>query len=433
MQIKNMSLIKNKTLVVIVIALGITLSACGGGSSSDTSSTNSTDQNNAQDQAEQETPAAGDETPPATEETAPPDPVQSNQRPTARVTASQQVTSGETMTLDGSGSSDPDGDTLNYIWSQTQGSSIGLVNAANPTLNFIAPSVEQATSYSFQLQVSDGELSDSAAISITVTPTVDSTPPTIVARVPQPSATDVSVTTRISVDFDEPLLESSINSQSLQLSVDSSPVSASVSYDDQNNRLSLTPDAALTAATTYTVTLAGNLQDLAGNPVASVSWNFTTGSQYNLGETPQSTIDICMSTSDKVMLSLINNARAVARSCGTTNYPAAPSLAWHCSLEQAAQGHSTSMADNNFFSHTGLDESDPGDRITATGYIWRTYGENIAAGYPDEESTVSALLDSPGHCANIMNPGFSEVGTAVAENSASTYVIYWTQNFADRF
>ncbi|MEW8525964.1 MAG: Ig-like domain-containing protein, partial [Candidatus Thiodiazotropha endolucinida] len=432
-QIKNMLLIKNKTLVVIVIALGITLSACGGGSSSDTSSTNSTDQNNAQDQAEQDTPAAGDETPPATEETAPPDPVQSNQRPTARVTASQQVTSGETVTLDGSGSSDPDGDTLNFIWSQTQGSSIGLVNVANPTLSFIAPSVEQATSYSFQLQVSDGELSDSAAISITVTPMVDSTPPTIVARVPQPSATDVSVTTSISVDFDEPLLESLINSQSLQLSVDSSPVSASVSYDDQNNRLSLTPDAALTAATTYTVTLAGNLQDLAGNPVESVNWNFTTGSQYNLGETPQSTIDLCMSTGDKVMLSLINNARAVARSCGTSNYPAAPSLAWHCSLEQAAQGHSTSMADNNFFDHTGLDESDPGDRITAAGYIWRTYGENIAAGYPDEESAVSALLDSPGHCANIMNPGFSEVGTAVAENSASTYVIYWTQNFADRF
>ncbi|MES9848704.1 MAG: Ig-like domain-containing protein [Candidatus Thiodiazotropha sp.] len=433
MQIKNMLLIKNKTLVVIVIALGITLSACGGGSSSDTSSTNSTDQNNAQGQAEQDTPAAADETPPATEETAPPDPVQSNQRPTARVTASQQVTSGETVTLDGSGSSDPDGDTLNFIWSQTQGSSIGLVNVANPTLSFIAPGVEQATSYSFQLQVNDGELSDSAAISITVTPMVDSTPPTIVARVPQPSATDVSVTTSISLDFDEPLLESLINSQSLQLSVDSSPVSASVSYDDQNNRLSLTPDAALSAATTYTVTLAGNLQDLAGNPVASVSWNFTTGSQYNLGETPQSTIDLCMSTSDKVMLSLINNARAVARSCGTTNYPAAPSLAWHCSLEQAAQGHSTSMADNDFFNHIGLDESDPGDRITATGYIWRTYGENIAAGYPDEESTVSALLDSPGHCANIMNPGFSEVGTAVTENSASTYVIYWTQNFADRF
>ncbi|MES9823813.1 MAG: Ig-like domain-containing protein [Candidatus Thiodiazotropha endolucinida] len=428
-----MLLIKNKTLVVIVIALGITLSACGGGSSSDTSSTNSTDQNNAQDQAEQDTPAAGDETPPATEETAPPDPVQSNQRPTARVTASQQVTSGETVTLDGSGSSDPDGDTLNFIWSQTQGSSIGLVNVTNPTLSFIAPSVEQATTYSFQLQVNDGELSDSAAISITVTPMVDNTPPTIVARVPQPSATDVSVTTSISVDFDEPLLESLITSQSLQLSVDSSPVSASVSYDNQNNRLSLTPDAALTTATTYTVTLAGNLQDLAGNPVASVSWNFTTGSQYNLGETPQSTIDLCMSTSDKVMLNLINNARAVARSCGTTNYPAAPSLAWHCSLEQAAQGHSTSMADNNFFSHTGLDESDPGDRITATGYIWRTYGENIAAGYPDVESAVSALLDSPGHCANIMNPGFSEVGTAVAENSASTYVIYWTQNFADRF
>ncbi|MEW8029379.1 MAG: Ig-like domain-containing protein [Candidatus Thiodiazotropha sp.] len=424
---------KNKTLMVIVVVLGFVLSACGGGSSSDTSSTNSTDQNSSQDQAEQDTPTPGEESPPVTEETAPPDQVQTNQRPTARITATQQVTAGETVTLDGSGSSDPDGDTLNFVWSQTQGTSISLVNTANPTLSFIAPNVEQATAYTFQLQVNDGELSDSAAISITVSPMVDSTPPTIVSRTPQASATDVSVTTSISVDFDEPLLESLINSQSLQLSVDSSPVSASVSYDTQHNRLSLVPDTALTASTTYTVTLAGSLQDLAGNPVTSVSWGFTTGSQYNLGQTPQSTIDLCMSTNDKVMLNLINNARAVARSCGTTHYPAAPSLAWHCDLEQAAQGHSTSMADNDFFSHTGLDDSNPGDRITAAGYNWRTYGENIAAGYPDEESTMDALLDSPGHCSNIMNPGFTEVGTAVAENSASTYVIYWTQNFADNF
>jgi uncharacterized protein YkwD len=140
-----------------------------------------------------------------------------------------------------------------------------------------------------------------------------------------------------------------------------------------------------------------------------------------------------MSSSDKVMLTLINNARAVARSCGTTDYPAVSLVAWNCNLETAAQGHSTSMADNDFFSHTGLDDSSPADRITAAGYTWRAYGENIAAGYPDEESAMNAWLASPGHCANIMNDIFSEVGAAVATNSASTYGIYWTQNFADSF
>jgi uncharacterized protein YkwD len=417
-----MTLIKNKTLIVMVWIVSITLSACGGGSSSDTSSTNSTEQ----EQTEQDSADTVKDTPTPT-----PTPTPSNQRPTADISATQQVTAGETVTLDGTGSSDPDDDSLNFSWSQTQGTSISLGDTVNPILSFIAPSVEQASTYSFQLQVDDGELSDSATISITVTPMVDSTPPTIVARTPQANATDVSITTTVTVDFDEPLQESLINDQSLQLSVDSSTLSGNLSYDAQNYRLSLTPDSTLTAETTYTVTLDSNLQDLAGNLVASTSWSFTTGSQYNLGQTPQSTIDQCMSTSDKVMLTLINNARAVARSCGTTEYPAVSAVAWNCTLEMAAQGHSTSMADNDFFNHTGLDDSSPGDRITAAGYTWRTYGENIAAGYTDEESVMIAWLDSPGHCVNVMNGSFSEVGAAVATNSASTYDIYWTQNFAD--
>ncbi|PVV13202.1 MAG: hypothetical protein B6D77_04600 [gamma proteobacterium symbiont of Ctena orbiculata] len=414
-----MLLNKNKSLIVIIVALGMLLSACGGGSSSDTSSTNSNDQ---------DTPSTGDETPPAAEE-----PTQTNQQPNASISATQSVTSGETVTLDGSGSSDPDGDALNFIWSQTQGASISLGDLANPTLSFIAPTVQQTTIYSFQLQVNDGELSDTAAVTISVVPMVDTTPPSILSRTPQVDATDVSTTTSITIDFDEALLESQIDSQSLQLSQGSSPVTGSVSYDALNNRISLIPDTALATETTYTVTLAGNIQDLAGNLVTAVSWSFTTGSEYNLGQTSQGTIDLCMNTSDKIMLTLVNDARAVARTCGSTNYSAVPSLAWHCNLEQAAQVHSTSMADNDFFSHTGIDDSDPGDRITATGYNWRTYGENIAAGYNDEQSAMTAWLESPGHCANIMNGSFTEIGVAVAENPTSTYLIYWTQDFADSF
>jgi uncharacterized protein YkwD len=429
-----MLLNNKKTLIVVAVVLGFMLSACGGGSSSDTSSTNNSEQDSLQDQTQQDTPSSSEETPPATEEeTPPPEQTQTNQQPTAAITATQQVTSGETVSLDGSGSSDPDGDSLNFVWSQTQGAAISLGDLANPTLSFIAPTVQQSTSYTFQLQVDDGELEDTAAISITVSPMVDSTPPSILSRSPQPDATGISITATVSIDFDEALLESLIDDQSLQLNLDSTPVSASVSYDAQNNRITLTPDLSLATESTYTVTLASNLEDLAGNLVEAVTWSFTTGSQYNLGETSQGTIDLCMNTSDKVMLTLVNDARAVARSCGSTNYPAVPSVAWHCNLEQAAQGHSTSMADNDYFSHTGIDNSNPGTRITAAGYNWRTYGENIAAGYGDEESAMSAWLASPGHCANIMNGNFEELGAAAAQNAASTYYIYWTQNFAAGF
>jgi uncharacterized protein YkwD len=162
------------------------------------------------------------------------------------------------------------------------------------------------------------------------------------------------------------------------------------------------------------------------------TWTFTTGSPFNLGPTDQGTIDTCMSASDKQMLTLVNNARTQARACGSGQYPAVSALAWHCSLEQAAAGHSTDMANNNFFSHTGSDGLNAGQRISATGNPWRAWGENIAAGYTTAESAMAGWLGSSGHCANIMNAGFTEMGAASATNPGSDYGIYWTQAFADR-
>lgn len=54
-------------------------------------------------------------------------------------------------------------------------------------------------------------------------------------------------------------------------------------------------------------------------------------------------------------------------------------------LHDAALTHSNDMSANNFFSHTGSDNSDAGQRILSTGYNWNQpgggWGENIAAGY----------------------------------------------------
>ena len=99
----------------------------------------------------------------------------------------------------------------------------------------------------------------------------------------------------------------------------------------------------------------------------------------------------------------------------------------------AARQHSQDMAANNFFSHSGSDGLQVGNRVTATGYDWQTVGENIAAGYPTEANAVAALLESPGHCSNIMNPAFREFGSAVEFTSRVVYPSYWTQVFAARF
>lgn len=430
------------------LLLCLTLIACGGGSgggdetqttSDDTPQDSSDGATNPDDsssdpapnpdQTDTTTPPT-DDTPPPTDNTPPSQTV--NQPPVATISGVTSATSGETLTLDGSASSDPDGDTLTFQWSQTAGDPIALMDSTNPSLSFIAPEVAQTTDIRFQLSVDDGEFTTTASIDIQLSPIADTTAPTIIARSPLPDAMGVSTTTNISISFDEALQQELLDDQSLQLTQSGNPVTGTISYDTTSDSLTLTLDSALLANTRYSVTLGSNLQDPAGNPVASESWDFTTGSSYNLGATTQTTMDQCMSESDKLMLTLVNNARATARFCDTTEYAAVAPLAWHCLLETAAQNHSTSMADNDYFSHTGLDGSTPGERITATGYNWRAYAENIAAGFNDEEAVMTGWLESPGHCANIMSTQVTEMGAAVAENPSAQYRIYWTQEFADQ-
>lgn len=128
----------------------------------------------------------------------------------------------------------------------------------------------------------------------------------------------------------------------------------------------------------------------------------------------------------------INALRAAGASCGSRGAfaPAAP-LRWSALLAQAAAAHSQDMASADYFSHTSADGRSMNDRVTATGYAWSSLGENIAAGYASVDAVLAGWMASDGHCANLMNPGFDEVGLAcVAGGSASRYPSYWTQNLA---
>ena len=127
----------------------------------------------------------------------------------------------------------------------------------------------------------------------------------------------------------------------------------------------------------------------------------------------------------------VNRARAQARTCGTQAFAPAPPVSWNQQLGLAALGHSTNMAEGHYFSHTEKNGSQPADRVTRAGYAWRLVGENIASGNRTPQDAVQAWLDSPGHCANIMNPGFMEMGAAYAINPGNeNRTPYWTQVFA---
>ncbi|MGB6410166.1 MAG: CAP domain-containing protein [Candidatus Deferrimicrobiaceae bacterium] len=131
-------------------------------------------------------------------------------------------------------------------------------------------------------------------------------------------------------------------------------------------------------------------------------------------------------------LDAVNQARSASRMCGADPYDAAPPVAWDDTLAMAAFLHSSDMAVNQLFSHTGSDESSPGDRITREGYDWWTYGENIAVNYPTVSAVMQGWLGSDGHCRNIMNLAFEEIGAAYAEGPylGTPSAPYWTFDLA---
>ena len=126
----------------------------------------------------------------------------------------------------------------------------------------------------------------------------------------------------------------------------------------------------------------------------------------------------------------INRTRQKGCTCGITYMPPAPPLVWNDQLEIAAMGHAADMANQNYFSHTSKDGRTMQDRIRAAGYTYHGYkgymiGENIAEGPQTIAEVMQGWFKSEGHCKNLMNPGFKEVGIAL-------YNSYWVQDFGGR-
>ena len=91
-----------------------------------------------------------------------------NTAPNAIAGGNQSVNSGANVTLNGSASNDPDGDTLSYQWAQVSGTTVTLANADSASATFTAPTVNSDTLLQFSLTVSDGKSQDVAQTAVTV-------------------------------------------------------------------------------------------------------------------------------------------------------------------------------------------------------------------------------------------------------------------------
>ena len=117
-----------------------------------------------------------------------------NRAPVAQAGVDQKVDSGNAVTLDASASYDLDGDTLSFTWSQTSGTTVTLTNATTATPGFTAPTVTANTDLVFSVSVSDGTLSASDSVTVTVRPPATNTAPVANAGADQTVQTPATVT-----------------------------------------------------------------------------------------------------------------------------------------------------------------------------------------------------------------------------------------------
>ncbi len=113
-----------------------------------------------------------------------------NQAPTADAGNVQTVAEGTQVTLDGTGSSDPDPDgfIVSYLWQKTEGGSVDLIDPASPNPSFTVTDVAaEGETFTFELTVTDDVLQSSTDIVVVNIIDDDATepnqPPTAVAEV----------------------------------------------------------------------------------------------------------------------------------------------------------------------------------------------------------------------------------------------------------
>ncbi|MGI6161223.1 MAG: CAP domain-containing protein [Christensenellales bacterium] len=117
------------------------------------------------------------------------------------------------------------------------------------------------------------------------------------------------------------------------------------------------------------------------------------------------------------MVDLVNSERAKA---------GLSALRVNTEVTKVARVKSQDMITHNYFSHTSPSYGSPFDMMKQFGISYRSAGENIAYN-SSMTSAHNALMNSPGHRANILNSSFTQIGIGIVSNGRGT--IYITQMF----
>lgn len=86
-------------------------------------------------------------------------------------------------------------------------------------------------------------------------------------------------------------------------------------------------------------------------------------------------------------------------------------------LAAVGRAKANDLKANNYFDHTSPTYGSPWTMMQQVGLTVRWAGENIS-GNKSVAGSMAALMLSPGHRANILDPRFTHVGVGIAYGSA---------------
>ena len=98
-------------------------------------------------------------------------------------------------------------------------------------------------------------------------------------------------------------------------------------------------------------------------------------------------------------------------------------------MTNVARVKAQDMIDNKYFSHNSPKYGCPFDMMKSFGIKYIKAGENIA-GNQSVQNAFNALMNSPGHRRNILDPGFTNIGIGI--KSGGPYGNMFSQMFVGK-
>jgi uncharacterized protein YkwD len=125
------------------------------------------------------------------------------------------------------------------------------------------------------------------------------------------------------------------------------------------------------------------------------------------------------------LLEQLNHMRAEGGVCSDgMRYPAAAEpMRWNDALERAAASQTLWMVERGELLHVGRRGEGIGERVRQVAYAFERVGENVGMGFFQMDHVISAWRSSAKHCANLMDPRFTEVGLSCVRAANGPY---WT-------